>query len=155
MILSVCASIHYRLSLDLFRIESLAKEFKKRYLTLLKKAHRKLIFPGRTAEFESQKNFYRIIDDLFKVKWVAYAKRPFTGLEQVLEYLGRYTSIKSIIHVDLKPIMIIFAGVWDWEMFEYTWSRLIYFQCIIYHQSLSHPRFAANGTFYPCWKIEF
>jgi predicted Zn-ribbon and HTH transcriptional regulator len=88
----------------LFRIESLAKEFKKRYLTLLKKAHRKLIFPGRTAKFESQNNFYRLIDDLFKVKWVAYAKRPFAGPEQVLEYLGRYTHRVAISNNRIKSI---------------------------------------------------
>ena len=88
----------------LFRIESLAKEFKKRYLTLLKKAHRKLIFPGRTAEFESQKKFYRLIDDLFKVKWMAYAKRPFAGPEQVLEYLGRYTHRAAISNNRIKSI---------------------------------------------------
>ena len=90
----------------LFRIESLAKEFKKRYLTLLKKAHRKnkLIFPGRTAEFESHEDFDRLIDDLFKVKWVAYAKRPFAGPEQVLEYLGRYTHRVAISNNRIKSI---------------------------------------------------
>lgn len=30
-------------------------------------------------------------DDLFKTSWVVYAKRPFGGPRQVVEYLGRYT----------------------------------------------------------------
>ena len=77
----------------LFRIDSLAKEFRKRYLINLKRAYLKeeLIFPGNTAEFGKKQNFERLIKSLSKIKWIAYAKRPFAGPEQVLEYLGRYT----------------------------------------------------------------
>ncbi|MBL7204903.1 MAG: IS91 family transposase [Desulfobacteraceae bacterium] len=77
----------------LFRIDSLAKEFRKRYLHSLKTAYLKeeLIFPGNTAEFGKKQNFERLIKSLSKVKWIAYAKSPFAGPEQVLEYLGRYT----------------------------------------------------------------
>jgi len=77
----------------LFRIESVAKEFKKRYLQSLKTAYQneKLIFPGNTADFASQKGFQKLLTSLFKAKWIAYAKRPFAGPEQILEYLGRYT----------------------------------------------------------------
>jgi predicted Zn-ribbon and HTH transcriptional regulator len=77
----------------LFRIESLAKEFKKRYLQSLKTAYQneKLIFPGNTADFASKKGFQKLVTSLFKANWIAYAKRPFAGPEQVLEYLGRYT----------------------------------------------------------------
>ena len=32
-----------------------------------------------------------IIDSCFKKQWVVYAKRPFSGVESVVEYLGRYT----------------------------------------------------------------
>ena len=35
-----------------------------------------------------EKSFY---NDLFKTPWVIYAKRPFGGPKQVIEYLGRYT----------------------------------------------------------------
>jgi len=89
----------------LFRIESLAKEFKKRYLILLETAHRKneLIFPGKTATFESA-GFGQLIDSLFKAKWIAYAKRPFAGPEQVLEYLGRYTHRIAISNNRIKSI---------------------------------------------------
>ena len=77
----------------LFRIDSLAKEFRKRYLHTLKTAYLKgkLIFPGNTAGFGEKQTFERLIQSLSKVKWIAYAKRPFAGPEQVLEYLGRYT----------------------------------------------------------------
>ncbi len=77
----------------LFRIESLAKEFKKRYLHYLQTAYRKseLIFPGNTARFESPQGFAKLLESLLETTWIAYAKRPFAGPEQVLEYLGRYT----------------------------------------------------------------
>jgi len=77
----------------LFRIESLAKEFKKRYLQSLKSAYQneKLIFPGNTVRYQSQQKFEKLVQSLSKVQWIAYAKRPFAGPEQVLEYLGRYT----------------------------------------------------------------
>jgi hypothetical protein len=77
----------------LFRIESLAKAFKNRYLQKLKTAYQNeaLIFPGNTVEFASKKGFQKLLTPLLKAKWIAYAKRPFAGPEQVLEYLGRYT----------------------------------------------------------------
>lgn len=32
-----------------------------------------------------------LLDSLFQQDWVVYAKRPFGGPKQVIEYLGRYT----------------------------------------------------------------
>ena len=91
----------------LFRIESLAKAFKKCYLQKLKTAYQnqKLIFPGNTADFASKKGFQKLLSSLFKTKWIAYAKQPFAGPQQVLEYLGRYThrvaiSNNRIISID-------------------------------------------------------
>ena len=77
----------------LFRVESLAKEFKKRYLNYLTTAYRKgeLIFPGDTAQLASPQGFAQLLESLLEASWIAYAKRPFAGPEQVLEYLGRYT----------------------------------------------------------------
>ena len=77
----------------LFRVESLAKEFKKRYLHYLTTAYRKgeLIFPGNTVEYESPQGFTHLLTSLSEATWIAYAKRPFAGPEQVLDYLGRYT----------------------------------------------------------------
>ena len=77
----------------LFKITSLAKEFRKRYLNFLSKAYLKneLIFTEKTADFKSIQNFQGLITALSNTEWLAYAKRPFSGPEQVLEYLGRYT----------------------------------------------------------------
>ena len=77
----------------LFRIQSLAKAFKKCYLQKLQTAYQndKLIFPGNTEKYQSQQEFEKLVQSLSKVQWIAYAKRPFAGPQQVLEYLGRYT----------------------------------------------------------------
>ena len=77
----------------LLKITSLAKAFKNRYLKLLLNAFLKgqLIFTEKTAALESKPSFQQLINALSKIKWNAYAKRPFPGPEQVLEYLGRYT----------------------------------------------------------------
>jgi hypothetical protein len=91
----------------LFKITSLASEFKKRYLKLLSAAYLKdqLIFTKKTAALESKPNFQQLINSVLKKKWIAYAKRPFAGPQQVLEYLGRYThrvaiSNNRIISID-------------------------------------------------------
>jgi len=77
----------------LFKVESLAKEFRKRYLQKLEKAFvdEKLIFPGNTQVYGSRRAFKKLIQSLSQTKWIVYAKRPFAGPQQVLEYLGRYT----------------------------------------------------------------
>jgi predicted Zn-ribbon and HTH transcriptional regulator len=95
----------------LFRIESLAKNVKKCYLQNLQTAYlnEDLIFPGNTAVFESQQRFAQLVKSLSKTKWIAYAKRPFAGPQQVLDYLGRYThrvaiSNNRIISIDNSKV---------------------------------------------------
>jgi hypothetical protein len=77
----------------LFKVKSLAKEFRKRYLQKLEKAFvdKKLIFPADTQIYGSRHAFKNLIQSLSQTTWIAYAKRPFAGPQQVLEYLGRYT----------------------------------------------------------------
>ena len=91
----------------LFKIESLAKEFKKRYLDYLTTAYRKgeLIFPGNTARFESPQEFAHLLESLLEATWIAYAKRLFAGPEQVLEYLGRYTHRVAITNNRILSIL--------------------------------------------------
>lgn len=66
----------------LFRRDSLAKEFKKLYLSAIK----------------SNISFLSVTEDTTlhlrqaeAKKWRVYAKKPFAGPKRVLEYLGRYT----------------------------------------------------------------
>lgn len=55
-----------------------------------------------------------IVDTLYKRNWVVYAKRPFGGPEQVIEYLGRYThkvaiSNQRIQYIDHAKQEVVFA----------------------------------------------
>ncbi len=90
----------------LFRVQSLSKEFKKRYLGLFKKVYlnNDLSLPGKIAKYSSKQEFNTFVQSLFKVKWNTYAKRPFAGPEQVLEYLGRYTHRVAISNNRIKSI---------------------------------------------------
>ena len=90
----------------LFRVQSLSKEFKKRYLRLLEKAYlnNELSLPGNLAKYSCEREFKNFTHSLFKVKWLTYAKRPFAGPEQVLEYLGRYTHRVAISNNRIKSI---------------------------------------------------
>jgi putative transposase/transposase-like zinc-binding protein len=77
----------------LFRVQSLSKEFRKRYLNKLEKAYGqgKLSFHGRASEYEDKRKFRQLIETVKAKQWIAYSKQPFGGPEQVFEYLGRYT----------------------------------------------------------------
>lgn len=60
----------------LFSVKALSKVFRAKYIGLLRK----------------QKILERALsDELFQKDWVVYAKKPFGGPKQVIEYLGRYT----------------------------------------------------------------
>jgi hypothetical protein len=61
----------------LFPVKAMSKVFRARYVAALRKA-----FPEEPKE---------LFNSLFNTQWVVYAKRPFGGPEQVMEYLSRYT----------------------------------------------------------------
>jgi len=46
---------------------------------------------GRCQGLADPASFARLMDGLYRKKWVVYAKRPFGGPTQVFQYLGRYT----------------------------------------------------------------
>lgn len=46
----------------------------------------------------------QVFNQLYKMSWVVYAKQPFLGLKQVIEYLGRYTHRIAISNHRIKSI---------------------------------------------------
>ncbi|AZQ65384.1 IS91 family transposase [Flammeovirga pectinis] len=69
----------------LFSAKGLAKMFRAKLLALIRKdAH---LYSFFTAE---------IARKCFEKEWVVYAKRPFGGAKQIIEYLGRYTHKTAI-----------------------------------------------------------
>ena len=77
----------------LFPVRALSKVFRAKYLAGLQDAFEAghLTFAGRTADLTDRRAFAGFLGRLRAVGWIGYAKRPFAGPEQVLEYLGRYT----------------------------------------------------------------
>ena len=73
-------------------VNVLSDLFKKKFLAYLNEAFDagSLTFCGKTAHLGSKTAFYRFKNELYERKWVTYCKEPFSGVENVLEYLGRY-----------------------------------------------------------------
>jgi hypothetical protein len=70
----------------LFPVQVCGSLFRGKFLTQL----RGLAQKGALG-LDEPEAFERLIDSLYRKKWVVYAKRPFGGPEQVFRYLGRYT----------------------------------------------------------------
>ena len=80
----------------LFNVKAMSKTFRGRYIAALKDQ-----LPQHITK--------QLLDALYKHNWVVYAKRPFTGPQSVIEYLGRYThkiaiSNHRLKHVDDKEV---------------------------------------------------
>lgn len=73
----------------LFPVKALSKVFRAKFVALLRQAG-----IGDAA----------LYDALFSKDWVVYAKRPFGGPKQVIEYLGRYTHKVAISNQRIKNV---------------------------------------------------
>jgi len=69
-------------------IKILSKVFRGKYLSFLEDAFSKLKFENENADFG---RFKKCLIEAAHQEWVVYAKAPFAGPTQVLEYLGNYT----------------------------------------------------------------
>lgn len=78
----------------LFPIKVMSSVFRGKFIRMLKKfcTDEKISLP---VEF---------INSLYQNKWVVYAKQPFAGPKQVIEYLGRYTHRIAISNHRIKSI---------------------------------------------------
>jgi hypothetical protein len=74
-------------------VRVLSSFFRKRFLIHLRRTYRKgkLQFHGELEPFAQPAAFEALCQKAGHLKWVAYAKPPFGGPEQVLKYLARYT----------------------------------------------------------------
>ncbi len=73
----------------LFPVKALSKVFRSKYLALLR----------ASMDVETA-----LAEKLFSKNWVVYAKRPFGGPKQVIEYLGRYTHKVAISNHRIKEV---------------------------------------------------
>jgi len=77
----------------LFPVRALSIVFRAKYLAALRSAcdAGQLTFASGTADLADRHTFIGFLGRLRATDWIVYAKRPFAGPEQVLDYLGRYT----------------------------------------------------------------
>ncbi len=77
----------------LFPVRALARVFRGKYLAGLQQAFARgaLRFAGSVASLGDPQGVAVFLETLRAEDWVVYAKPPFAGPTQVLEYLGRYT----------------------------------------------------------------
>ncbi len=97
----------------LISVKVLKKLFRGKFLDYLKRAFQdhKLHFYGENKELEIPKHFQKLIDQAYAKEWVVYAKKPFSGPKQVLQYLGKYTHRVAISNhriIDVKDDRVIF-----------------------------------------------
>ena len=95
----------------LFPVKALAKRFRGKLLDGLRalRAAGALRFDGPCADLADAKTFEGLVDALYRIPWIVYAKPPFGGPGQVFEYLGRYThrvaiSNARLVHVDDQQV---------------------------------------------------
>jgi hypothetical protein len=98
----------------LFKSKSLAKAFRHRYSRKLIELYKsgQLQFPGKIQHLACPKAFDRLMAEARGRNWIVYAKRPFAGPEQVLDYLGRYTHRVAISNhriVDMQNGRVTFT----------------------------------------------
>ncbi len=73
----------------LFAVKALSKVFRAKYVQQL-----------RDGGIENK----QLLESLFQKDWVVYAKRPFGGPKQVIEYLGRYTHKVAISNHRIEEV---------------------------------------------------
>src|SRR5215475_13712524 len=74
-------------------VKAMAKMFRGKFLDALRRAFDtgELRFPGRMRTLGAPRAFGALLQQSCRSSWVVYAKRPFGGPENVLQYLGNYT----------------------------------------------------------------
>lgn len=87
-------------------VRVLSRFFRRRFLELLEQAYGRgeLQFFSALEHLRELKAFHRYLDPLREKEWVVYAKAPFAGPEQVLDYVGRYTHRVAISNNRLLDI---------------------------------------------------
>jgi len=87
-------------------VRVLSRLFRRLFLEHLRAAFTggKLRFFSALQELQHEQAFARYLAPLADAEWVVYAKRPFAGPQQVLDYVGRYTHRVAISNNRLLDI---------------------------------------------------
>lgn len=85
-------------------VKALSKVFKGKLLRLLETNYEKLEFRGDNEHLTNESSFKILLISAASQDWVVYAKAPFAGPKQVINYLGHYTHRIAISNNRLKKI---------------------------------------------------
>jgi hypothetical protein len=87
-------------------VRVLSRYFRRRFLELLEQAFDRgeLEFFSALQPLREREAFRRYLEPLRQKEWIVYAKAPFAGPEQVLDYVGRYTHRVAISNNRLLDI---------------------------------------------------
>lgn len=88
----------------LLPIAILTKVFRGKFLSKLAELHSQLTFEGQLEKLRDKRRFQKIIQATTQKKWIVYAKPPFAGPKQVINYLGNYTHRIAISNYRLTKI---------------------------------------------------
>lgn len=77
----------------LLPVKVLGRLFRGKFLAGLQELYQsnQLAMRGSTADLADPQAFGALRDRLYRTDWIVYAKPPFGGLQQVFQYLGRYS----------------------------------------------------------------
>jgi Putative transposase/Transposase zinc-binding domain len=91
----------------LFAVEALSQVFRGKYVAGLRRlrAKHQLHFVGESAALAEDEAWTTFLGQLQERAWVVYAKPPWSGPEQVLKYLSRYTH-----RVAIANSRLVFVG---------------------------------------------
>jgi hypothetical protein len=87
-------------------VRVLSRLFRRLFLQHLQAAYdaETLCLEGSLAPLQDRPTWTRALAGLRQTEWVVYAKRPFAGPQQVLDYVGRYTHRVAISNDRLLDI---------------------------------------------------
>jgi hypothetical protein len=87
-------------------VRVLSRLFRRLFLQHLQAAYHAetLRREGSLAPLQDRSTWTRALAELRQTEWVVYAKRPFAGPQQVLDYVGRYTHRVAIANDRLLDI---------------------------------------------------
>jgi hypothetical protein len=83
----------------LFPVKAMSIVYRAKFLQMLAK-----LIEDKEVQIPNDFNQKIFFNNLYKKEWVVYAKKPFGGPEQVIEYLGRYTHKVAITNHRIKAI---------------------------------------------------
>lgn len=80
----------------LFPVKALSTVFRAKFLEGLKKIHPQLKFPDDLKALADPHTFSQWLYHKTPKEWVVFSKPPFSGPEEVVKYIGRYTHRSAI-----------------------------------------------------------